>query len=640
MTPVPRRSTFLRASPALALAILLGAALSATAPAAAASSATPGAGGAADVRTVSGRVKSAASGVYLRNARVAVEGTPIVVLTDEFGGFAIPNAPRTAASLRVSYTGLLPESVALPPGGPDAPALEISLREFGAGTGTDGSVVKLDAFRVTTAREMSAADMAINEKRIAPNIREVIATDAFGTLAQDNLGDFLQYLPGVEVEGDGSAPLTVGLRGMPAEYTTIEMNGAGLSVPQTGGSTRVTALRGLTMSNVDRIEITKGPTPDSGADSIGGRINMIPRSAFERSRPELRYRTFLMMNSEFLTLRKTPGGQEGGDGKAFKWFPNFEVTYVNPVSKTFGLVLNASRNDYFNSARVLQRTFSTAGSSATAPYLSNVTAQAGHHFSRRSALGVKGDFRVSPRGVLSVAYNFNRYWVDFGNNQMAYATGTLLAPTAAGRTPATGDFGPAFTLGRPGLGSVTQQVTQNAYQTTQTHQGQVTYRYRGVDWDVDATVAKSKTILTYRLDSYGQVGLVRAALTGVTVRLDDVPEAGARDKSPSPTPPALPSTPPVSPPCPPSPRPPTRCATSATTSATPASMPRASSAPSPSPGTSRPAPSSRAWPRTAPSRRSPATTPDPPSPPCRPIRSRIPPSTSRAPPGCFRRSSG
>ena len=116
----------------------------------------------------------------------------------------------------------------------------------------------------------------------------------------------------MEVEGDGTAPLTVGLRGMPAEYTNIEMDGAGLSVPQTGGSTRVTALRGLTMSNVDRIEITKGPTPDTGADSIGGRINMIPRSAFDRSRPEFRYRTFLLMNSEFLDLRKTPANPTSG----------------------------------------------------------------------------------------------------------------------------------------------------------------------------------------------------------------------------------------------------------------------------------------------------------------------------------------
>lgn len=481
---------------------------------------------AVDVALVTGRVKNAASGVYLRNARIVVEGTAIETLTDESGNFSLPVAPATSWRLQVSYTGMTSQTVTVTPA---AGTLEIALQEFGQPAQAAGETVQLDAFRVSTSREMSAADMAINEKRIARNIKDVIATDAFGVMARDNLGDFLQYLPGVEVEGDGTAPLTVGLRGMPAEYTTIEMDGAGLSVPQTGGSTRVTALRGVTMSNVDRIEITKGPTPDTGADSIGGRINMIPRSAFDRSQPELRYRTFVLMNSEFLNLRKTPGGKEGGDGKAYKWFPDFEVTYVNPVSKRFGYSVNASRNDYFYTARLTQKTFSTTNTSVAEPYLSSLNAQVAHSFSRRSALGVKFDFRVSAADTVSVAYNFNRYWVDFGNHQMTYGTGTLLAAPTTGRTVATGDFGPTYTAGRAGQGSVTQLVTQNAYQTTQTHQGQLTWRHRGPQWDLESTVAKSKTILTYRLDSYGQLGQTRLGLTGVTVRFDDI----SADEGPS-----------------------------------------------------------------------------------------------------------
>lgn len=475
---------------------------------------------------VTGRVKSAESGSYLRNARVAVEGTTIETLTNETGEFLIAGLPAGSPRLLVSYTGMTPASVSIAGGGP----VEVALQSYGQKAQTEGDPVKLDAFRVSTAREMSAAEMAINEKRIARNIKDVVATDAFGNLARDNLGDFLQYLPGVEVEGDGTAPLTVGLRGMPAEYTNIEMDGAGLSIPQTGGSTRVTALRGVTMSNVDRIEITKGPTPDTGADSIGGRINMIPRSAFDRSRPEFRYRTFLLMNSEFLNLGKTPGGKEGGDGKSYKWFPDFEVMYVNPVSKTFGYSLNASRNDYFYTARLVQKTYAITNTSAADPYLNSVNEQVGHSNSRRSALGVKFDFRLTSRDTFSLAYNFNRYWVDFGNHQMTYAIGTLLAPTAAGRNATTGDFGATFTQGRVGQGSVTQLVTQNAYQTTQTHQGQLTYRHRGALWDIESTVAKSKTVLTYRLDSYGQLGQARLGVTGLTVRFDEIPNDGAPEK--------------------------------------------------------------------------------------------------------------
>ena len=168
---------------------------------------------------VSGRVKSASSGVYLRNARIAIEGTALETLTDESGRFVIAGVPTGALRLQVSYTGMATQTVAATAGAAD---VEITLQDYGQPKTASGEVVKLDAFRVSTAREMSAADMAINEKRIARNIKDVIATDAFGVMARDNLGDFLQYLPGVEVEGDGTAPLTVGLRGMPAEYTTID----------------------------------------------------------------------------------------------------------------------------------------------------------------------------------------------------------------------------------------------------------------------------------------------------------------------------------------------------------------------------------------------------------------------------------
>ena len=474
-------------------------------------------------RSIAGRVKSSASGVYLRNARVAVEGSTVEVLTDEAGEFLIPNLPAGLQRLSVSYTGMIPETVAVATGEGAGGRVEVELRDFGHAAPGAAAVVKLDVFTVSTSREMSAADMAINEKRIARNIKDVVATDAFGTLAQNQLSDFLQYLPGVEVTNGGT---DVGLRGMPPEYTNIEMDGAGLSVPQPNTSTRVTALRGLTMTNVDRIEITKGPTPDTGADSIGGRINMISRSAFERSRPEFRYRTFLLMSSEFLSLRQTPGGREGGDGKSYKWFPDFEVNYVNPVSKRFGYSLNASRNDNFGSSRILLRAYSIANSAAASPYLTTITGLTGHSFTRRSAFGTKFDFRLSARATVSVAHNFNRYWNDFGNHQMVYNTGTLLAPTTSGRNATTGDFAPGFTQGRPGQGTVTQTVTQQAYQTTQTHQGQITYRHRGPLWDLESTVAKSKTVLTYRIDSYGQISIGRLGLTGATVRFDDIPAEG------------------------------------------------------------------------------------------------------------------
>ena len=475
--------------------------------------------------SLGGRVKSDVTGRYLNHARVVLEGTNQEVLTNDAGEFVFTPLPAGDYRVRVSYGGLASTTVSATVGTGATVLAEVTLRENAAKSG-DESVVKLDRFVVGGAQEMSAAEMAINEKRIAGNIKEVVSTEAFGNLSQDNLGEFLKFLPGVEVNDDGASPLTVSLRGMPADQTNISVDGSGIAIPQTAGSARATALRGISMNNISRVEVTKVPTPDGRADSLGGSINMISRTAFERSRPEFAYKTFLLMNSDFLTLRKTPGGKQGGDGHSYKYFPDFEINYVNPISRRLGLAVNASQNDYWHIRKTVTRGYSITNTNETTPYFNALTQSDNHSFSRRSALGTKFDAKISAHGTLSLTYNFNRYWVDFGNSQVAYNSGTLLAAPATGpRTAVTGDFSPVFTLGRPGQGSVTQTANQQ-YQTTQTHSGAISYRYVTSAWEIDSSFAKSKTILTYRFESYGQVQGARMTLTGATIRYDDIGKYG------------------------------------------------------------------------------------------------------------------
>ena len=60
---------------------------------------------------IAGRVTSAESGSYLRNARVAIEGTTIETLTNETGEFIFSNLPAGSRRLLVSYTGMTPVAV-------------------------------------------------------------------------------------------------------------------------------------------------------------------------------------------------------------------------------------------------------------------------------------------------------------------------------------------------------------------------------------------------------------------------------------------------------------------------------------------------------------------------------------------------
>ena len=102
----------------------------------------------------------------------------------------------------------------VPPGG--AIRRDFSLEAFDAKPGATGDeVLKLDQFIVAAARETNAATIAINEQRFAANAKSVVSTDALGIVAENNIGEFVKFLPGVEVVTDQMNAVAIQLRGMP-----------------------------------------------------------------------------------------------------------------------------------------------------------------------------------------------------------------------------------------------------------------------------------------------------------------------------------------------------------------------------------------------------------------------------------------
>ncbi|MFM9082133.1 MAG: carboxypeptidase regulatory-like domain-containing protein, partial [Opitutaceae bacterium] len=65
---------------------------------------------AAVAATVEGRVLNAATGLYLNNARIVVEGTNVETFTDGNGDFRLSGLPAGDVKLRVTYAGFEPRS--------------------------------------------------------------------------------------------------------------------------------------------------------------------------------------------------------------------------------------------------------------------------------------------------------------------------------------------------------------------------------------------------------------------------------------------------------------------------------------------------------------------------------------------------
>ena len=223
-------------------------------------------------RTITGRVSNAATDLRLEGARVELQGSRRSATTDSEGRYLlIADAADTA--LVVSYPGLDSVTVPLRPGDGGTITHDVALTS---------DIYKMQAFTVEGEREGSARATAL--QRQADNVKNVVATDAFGTMTEDNVGSFLQKIPGiVATDLSGSGVREVQVRGIEAGLNTVEMDGVQLANNNSTGTNRAFDFFQASLSLIESIEVTKAPTPDRPANSIGGSINMVTRSAFNRN---------------------------------------------------------------------------------------------------------------------------------------------------------------------------------------------------------------------------------------------------------------------------------------------------------------------------------------------------------------------
>jgi len=403
---------------------------------------------------ITGRIKNVVTGQYLNRVRVTVKDTNNIAFTDEFGIYRLVGVPSGPVVLQVFYTDLDPQEISLnvSPGG--SVERDVELTNV-ARYGQNAAVVKLDPFLVATNKETDADAIAINEQRFAPNIKNVIATDSLGDIVGASAGDFLKYLPGLSAEYDNAEIQGISIRGIGAGLTTVELDGAPSISTGHAGATRAVNLIPQSINNLSRIEVTKVPTPSSPADALAGSVNMISKTAFERSGAEVRYGVNLTGNFNELTLKRTPHPYR--DDNTHKIVPGFDFDYTQPIGKNFGIVVTAMLSQTFNSQNISRRTWNAGGTSTGAsfsnPYFQSLTIQSSPRERKRAFYGFKADWRVTPNSVLTFGGRINRTTsARTGSVVLTPNVGTIGTPTPATGTPMT--FGPDFTNGATGRGSV------------------------------------------------------------------------------------------------------------------------------------------------------------------------------------------
>jgi iron complex outermembrane receptor protein len=471
---------------------------------------------------IEGRVMNQATGEYLERVRITVEGTTLEAFTDTTGFYRLTGVPAGSARVRAFYTGLPVQTHSVTVGASAVASLDFNLSAQAgqAGAGRSGEIVKLSEFLVSTSREMDGAAIAINEQRFAPNIKSVVSTDEFGNVAEGSVGEFLKFLPGITIEYEaGALARGISINGVPSENVPITVNGFTMaSAGGNSGTARGVQMDMTSITSTSRIEVEYSPTPESQGTALAGSVNMVPRSAFERSRPEFKANAYLMWRDSANELEKTPGPFEG---KTWKIKPGFDFSYLMPVSKNFGFTLSGGHSENGTKEEFIQNTW--RGVSATTngaafphttpdqPYLTSVAVRDGTKRAARTSFGATVDYRLSPNDRLSFSYQ--HYYIDFLvlNRTITYTINRV--------NP--GDFTPFLTRGAPGQGNL---QLGNVYRDRRnsTKSPSLVWRHDGPVWRMEAGAGVSFANNTFRAVDKGYFSNSTAQRSGATITFADI----------------------------------------------------------------------------------------------------------------------
>ena len=133
---------------------------------------------------------------------------------------------------------------------------------------------------VVTATPIRDSQLAaIEAKREANNVVDILAADTIGRFPDQNLADSLGRVPGLAIERDQGQARYINFRGAPFRYTKIAFDGVDVLGAEDGRIPRFDAFPSVITS---KIEINKAITPDMPGESTVGFVNIETFKPFDR----------------------------------------------------------------------------------------------------------------------------------------------------------------------------------------------------------------------------------------------------------------------------------------------------------------------------------------------------------------------
>lgn len=204
----------------------------------------------------------------LPGASVRIGDSRMAVVTDSDGEFIFHKVSAGNHTLNVSYLGFNPVKMAITV----------------VPTGIDVEVVMTDKKNqlneVIVTGVFSNQQRALNAQKGNMNVTNVVSADQIGKFPDSNIGDALKRIGGINVQYDQGEARFGQVRGTPAEFSSVTVNGS--RIPSAEGDIRNVQLDLIPADMIQTIEVNKTLLPDQDGDAIGGAINLVTKNTPNR----------------------------------------------------------------------------------------------------------------------------------------------------------------------------------------------------------------------------------------------------------------------------------------------------------------------------------------------------------------------
>ncbi|MFN7174192.1 MAG: TonB-dependent receptor [Thermaurantiacus tibetensis] len=180
-------------------------------------------------------------------------------------------------------------------------------------------------------------ERAIDAKRRSEIVAEFLKSDDIGQQPDYNIADSFRRLPGVQTVFDEDEGRYVSIRGLNPSFTIGSFDGATMATAERGN--RQLNMEAIPSTAVAGLEVLKSRTPDMEGNAIGGSVNLVSRSAFDR--PGL-----FVIGNVFIGVSDSQAVPGKGFGRRSDDGPNvrFDGTLTTRFGRDdlFGLALSGS----------------------------------------------------------------------------------------------------------------------------------------------------------------------------------------------------------------------------------------------------------------------------------------------------------